>query len=706
MMTFLAQNLHALQLFDTRHEALIEAICNCEALTEDAWQVQETQDGGITLCLNGIPLQAMTGGHQEAKMLWKQTHTPRGKVSTHIILGFGMGFLAQLAARETTGQIVIYEDNLPLLKFLLSEVNFTGLFKHAHVSLVHTLDGIRARFAKQTLFPERMDVLYAGEGYQKLWSPEKHERISTWIDDFKKEAQLGLNTFYARHDLQVLNLLENLAIYPQWYHLEAFHALFKHRPAVVIGRGPSLDDALPTLKCLAEEGQTVLLAVGGALRRLSEYGIKPHFAFFYDPVSAKEQFFGLPEGYLEGITLIVPGFAPPETFTLAPQNHALLYCAKNNEFVAQFLEYLAKHYHPEHQPLGLVQHIGGGGVAVVSTEVAFRMGCSHVTLAGIDLAMKGNQVYAGGVQADVLENGVLTLHTTESHSGYTHHLLKIQGQTPEETLWTTSDFKQYRDELQFLRTFYPQQAAWNISVGGALVEGYTTLTPQALLPLYQETYHYLPASMPPLHEQIQQALKPLFTSEKHPSAQGVSWFMEGLVKEAYQLSEMLQTLTKQMHLIDALLHQPNRDTLLAHLPAIQQGTQDLLLALTANPLISHCASIPMMYFQQLYGMVTPKSTEDLFNHIKGQRALFEAMQNTLYHTIRPAWFALLSKLGFEEEAHRLNTLCNEARYQVNQTPRSLPSVQDTQRFQALSASIPDPVALKTTPRTEVHTYPS
>ncbi|MFM7469494.1 MAG: motility associated factor glycosyltransferase family protein [Vampirovibrionales bacterium] len=668
MMTFLAQNLQALQVYDTRHASLIEALLSTPELPEDAWEAVETEEGTLTLKLGGVPLQALTGGQREARQVWQEGHTPRSKVSTHIIFGFGMGYLAQLASRESAGRIVIYEDHLPLLKFLLTEINFTTLFRQPNITVVSTLQALHTVLCQDAVFPEKLDVFYAGEGYRTaLWSEEKREAMAAWFKSFTETLQLGLNTYYARHTLQVQNVLKNLVAYRQWYRLEAFHQALTWYPAVVIGRGPSLDEALPTLKRLAEEGRTVLFAVGGALRRLSECGIKPHFAFFYDPVSAKEQFYGLPEGYMEDIILLVPGFAPPETFELAPEQPALLYCSKNNEFVGQFLAYLAQSYHPTKAPLGVVQHMGGGGVAVVTTDVALRMGCSHVALAGIDLAMKGNQVYAGGVHADSVEDGVLTLHTTESHSGYTHHLVPIAGQCSGETLLTTSDFKQYRDELAYLRTLFPQQTCWNISVGGADISGFTAVTPEALYAYYQAAYTDVSEEsleQLSLKQRLQACLQPLFPSTtsllQEPQCGTPHWFLEALPQEARYTETLLQGLVEQLACLMPLLAQSSRDTLLARLPVVQQGTHRLLMELTRNPMMGHFASVPMTRFQHLYGHHTPRSTQEVFHHLQGQVALFQAMIQTLTRDIVPVWHEVLEATGHTQEAQAFVVRCQES----------------------------------------------
>lgn len=458
-MSFFELNCRAL-LAHGQHADLVDRLREAPDLPDDAWQIFETDRGDFTLVYNNIPLHSPTGGVWEAKQLLKTTHVDRNAASAHVIIGMGLGYMLQALVPNTPGRVFVYEPNLPLLKFVLTEINLSEHLNSPRVMVLDDLFELKLACRRNPVFAERFDTLIGGLGY-KLLMGEKLDEIFDEIREFLATQKLLINTYQSRHQTQVINLLHNLRHVHDWRRVDPLFKAFIHKPGLVVGRGPSLDDCIDTLKAIHDNDEAVIVAVGGAMRRLYEADITPHFAFIYDPMSSKEQFYGLPPEYIAKIHLIMSPFAPPETFELAPQSPKWMFLSSNVDYVPPFLNRLFNRPH--------VSFRGGGGVAVVSYDITRFLGCRPMALVGIDLAFRDNQVYAGGVEADMTDN-ILRLKTDETIYGGNFHMDETEGYDGA-VLKTTPDFKEYAKELTMLASEEPEEIQrFNASLIGAKIE--------------------------------------------------------------------------------------------------------------------------------------------------------------------------------------------------------------------------------------------
>lgn len=105
--------------------------------------------------------------------------------------------------------------------------------------------------------------------YHKLYQTVHQELTQLF---WATSAELGTQGFTLR---QLENLAENRI------SSACLENVFKGKTAVLLGGGPSLDEALPWVK--ANRHSVVILAVSRICRRLIEYGLTPHMVFSVDP---------------------------------------------------------------------------------------------------------------------------------------------------------------------------------------------------------------------------------------------------------------------------------------------------------------------------------------------------------------------------------------------------------------------------------------
>jgi hypothetical protein len=211
----------------------------------------------------------------------------------------------------------------------------------------------------------------------------------------------------------------------------------------------------------------VLIAVGGALRRLSQEGIVPDFAVFYDAIGMKEQLQGLPAEYLKKITMLVWPVAQDSCYE-ALVGARVLFMAKNAKQISNWLDSVlgGEHYRLE----------GGGSVSLVAFQAALAMGCNQIILVGQDLAYTNNQAYAGGVGITQDENGRIVV-VDPSNNLYVEpaRQAEVMGQNGEMMLSSAAYqgfVRHFQDLALDLAKGGSEVKLYNASIGGAHVEGY------------------------------------------------------------------------------------------------------------------------------------------------------------------------------------------------------------------------------------------
>jgi len=466
---FFEKNVQALLQADEAHAPLVARL-QVTAPTTD-YEVYESQDGHCTILYRGVCLHSQESPVREATQVANTQSTP-GQDRLHVLLGLGMGYLLDEVFRTSAGRIVVYEPDLPLLRFFLENVNLSSLLGSGRVWLEDQAVDLLTRIRRNLYSQYRLDVLVL-RSYAHLMAaeiPVLMERIATLETDRVYDAKTGR----AFHFQWLRQFLDNLPEFAKFETLDTllgdapyenpYAEQFKGKPALVISRGPSLDGALDAIREAA--GSAVLVAVGGAIRRLWEAGIVPDFAVFYDANGLQEQLAGIPDFVLARITFLISPFAQRCVFD-APSRGKLFFLGQNN---LQFADWLDQSLGRQHARLD-----GGGTVSIIGFQVAMALGCSLVTLVGQDLAFPQNQVYAGGIELQQDANGCLALTASETLYAEPETMATTSGQNGETlpTLKAYTSFIRHLEDLALKNSQSEKPVAlYNASLGGAKIEGF------------------------------------------------------------------------------------------------------------------------------------------------------------------------------------------------------------------------------------------
>lgn len=184
----------------------------------------------------------------------------------------------------------------------------------------------------------------------------------------------------------LLQTLANLPVIAREGNAASLDGLFAGRPAIVVGAGPSLDDNLPALAALQD--RAVVIGVDTALRPLLAGGVRPHVVAGVDPAELNAQHLA-GVAALDDIWLAAEGSLHPSAFS---------------GFAGRTFVFKVS----DHEPWPWLRTLGldrgglraWGSVVTSAFDLAERMGCNPIVLAGLDLSYPVRRPYCANTIYD------------------------------------------------------------------------------------------------------------------------------------------------------------------------------------------------------------------------------------------------------------------------------------------------------------------
>jgi hypothetical protein len=462
---FFEKNLQALRQADPFHERLISTLEQTSPPPEGDYRFTQSQapgaEGQHGLTYRGVALHDPQQPQAEAQALIAQ-HLRSDPDQIHLVMGLGLGYVLASAYVNSPGFIAVFEPDPALLRLVLENVDLSGYFASGRVRLTMTEADLLAVIRPRLQSGDQVDTLCLPGEARRLWSVVStlSSRLQVLFDDIA----LDYRSAEAFHRQWLRQFFANAPHLPEASPLHALAGCFAGKPAIVISRGPSLDAVLPALRTLRDSA--VLIAVGGAVRRLWEAGLLPDFALFYDANGLREQRYGIPDEAWSQIAAVIHPCAQPGCFE-APAREKFYFLTHYNKHLADWLRRTLG----EDAPL-----LGGGGtVSIIALRQALLMGCDPIVLAGQDLAFPDNQVYAGGIALQTDEYGQMVLPPSETLYAEPEAMTTVTGQNGE-ALPALHAFPGFIRQLERIAAENAQSAApvrlYNASIGGARIEGY------------------------------------------------------------------------------------------------------------------------------------------------------------------------------------------------------------------------------------------
>jgi hypothetical protein len=469
-------------------KTLVTAIQKASLPNENDLALVPNEAGDCGFQYQGVWLHNPQDPIQEVHHTFDQSCQAR-QDHAHLIFGLGLGYALDEAFQASPSlAIIVYEPNLSLLRFTLENVDLSHVLCSERVHLIadyaEFLDLVKhliyGYFQVDSLILPGMAQRFSKE--IPIWSRDIRHIILDWQRNYG-----SLKRFLPQWTERFFENLSYLVSMPALDDLKDYYA---NKPALIISRGPSLDAAIEAIASL--KGKVLLIAVGAALHRLHAAEIAPDFAVFYDMNGLDEQVHGLPDSYLEQITVIAGPFTRHSAKDYAFHQHHWLPCQATQKFA-----------HWMDEALGYLHHRidGGGSVSIAALQLSVLMGAQQIVLIGQDLAFPKNQVYAGGIEVQQNEEGHLNLEASETlFMQETLAMTTIQGQKNGEILQTLVAYTTYARQLEAyalkLANEMPHIQLYNASIGGAQLNGFELRPLDEFSPQWQQSQMDSPLSVP------------------------------------------------------------------------------------------------------------------------------------------------------------------------------------------------------------------
>ena len=323
-----------------------------------------------------------------------------------VVMGFGAGYhIAQIARRYTgTGGAVVFEPDVPLLRFVLERVDLAGDLASAHVALVtDATDSVsitNAFHGIEPLVAMGLRIMPHAPSVPRLG--ERATRFGEELTRVVRAIKTNLMTTLVQSETTLRNVLQNLGYYASGGGIAPLAGVAEGRPAIVVSAGPSLRRNLDLLADPRLRERVVVIAVQTVLKTMLARGIRPDFVTALDHHEISRRFYeGLTPADVKGVTLVVEPKANPAILDAFPGR---IICSED-ELAEGVLGDMARHH-------GAIAP--GATVAHLAYHLARHMGCDPVILIGQDLGFTDGQYYAPGAAIHQVWSGELSgLRTLE-----------------------------------------------------------------------------------------------------------------------------------------------------------------------------------------------------------------------------------------------------------------------------------------------------
>jgi len=374
--------------------------------------VETAQTGDPVLRINGLYIHSPRDPLREGQRLAQafEQADVNGEKSSIVILGFGLGYSAQAAAKLGRSVIVVEKHGSLLLKALelrdLSE--FLGKNRIIFViggsgeAITSALSVANELASKGDVGAKKIAPYIIGNkaltSFDEQWYMRVEEKIRSWTarDNVNTATHRRFGKRWVRNFSRNINAIRDYPGISRLSNLVAVQADNQSLPVFLAAAGPSLDKIKPLLCDIYE--RCVIVAVDTNLRFFIKNGIQPDFVLVVDPQFWNSRHLDRCVREKDDLqtALIAESAVYPPVLKL-PFKHKFL-CGSMFP-LGMFIE---KRVDPKTR-LG-----AGGSVASTAWDFARFLGAQEIWIAGLDLAFPDLKTHFRGARFEEISNSSST----------------------------------------------------------------------------------------------------------------------------------------------------------------------------------------------------------------------------------------------------------------------------------------------------------
>lgn len=410
-----------------------------------------TPTNDYVILKNDLPTDDLQNPKEAVRQALKNNiKNEMGPNDTIITFGIGLGYLLDEAFRLYSSKIYVYEPDLNLLHFVLSNVDISEHLASGRVFITNDLEELASRLGSTFLTKDRVEIVYLNN-YAVVKNKELL-LLTQKVFDVCKSKMVDVNTITKFSKQWISNTLENMSFVnnKEAYLLSDLENKYLGQTALIAGAGPSLDDNIEKIQ--ANRDKFVIFAVNKTVKYLLQNGITPDFVVCLDAKFVEKTLGGLEENLAR--TSAIVDIRTDCSILNKSFNKVFFSFSENDFFIKKVAKYndFMKFYE------------SGGTAALLAMVSAIKLGFSKVVLAGIDLAFKDNVIYNNG------ETMQRVSQTQIKVDQVVKNIVQVKS-VNDSFVYSREDYQVFIHHFEELIKELDYSQIYNISSFGALIEG-------------------------------------------------------------------------------------------------------------------------------------------------------------------------------------------------------------------------------------------
>lgn len=439
----------------------LEAINNLTLQRRLSRISQEESRIGISYCItptndyvilkNDLPTDDLNNPREAAKqMIAKNIHHEMTSNDKIILFGIGLGYLLDEVFQKFPSKIYIYEPDLMLLHFILSNADISEILASGRVFITNDMDELLNKLSSTFLTKDKVEILYI-QNYAITHNKELL-LLTQKVYDVCKSKIVDINTIAKFSKTWLVNTINNISAVNNnsMYLLSELENKFTGQTALIAGAGPSLNENIVHIQ--ANRDKFVIFAVNKVVKYLIQNGITPDFIVGLDARNMDKTLGGM-EGHLSRSNCLMD-IRTDSSILNKGFNKIFINFSETDFFIKKLAKYNAS----------MKFYEAGGSASTFALTAAAKMGFSQIVLAGVDLAFKDNQIYASGENMNRVSQNEIIVDSVKKN------LVQVKS-VSGGIVYTRDDYEAFIHHFEALIKELNHPNIYNISGFGAYIEG-------------------------------------------------------------------------------------------------------------------------------------------------------------------------------------------------------------------------------------------
>lgn len=380
-----------------------------------------------------------------------------------IIIGFGigLGYILDELFNKYSSKIFIYEPDLMLLHFVLSNVEMSEFLASGRVFITNDLDELIAKLASTYITKDKVEIVYL-QNYAVVKNKELL-MLTQKVLDTCKSKMIDINTITKFSRRWLINSIENITKINNEtaYMLSDLDNKFIGQTALIAAAGPSLKDNINQIK--ENRNKFVIFAVNKAVKYLIENGVNPDFIVCLDAGNMNKTLEGTDEALKNSCCIM--DIRTDKTLLNKPFRKFFINFSETDALMKKIAKY--NNF--------LKFNEVGGTASTFALASAVKMGFSKVVFAGLDLAFKDNIVYTSGETMNRISQEQIVVDNVKKN------LVQVRS-VDGKMVYTREDYETFIHHFETLIKELHYTEIYNLSTFGAYINGIKTTQFENILP--------------------------------------------------------------------------------------------------------------------------------------------------------------------------------------------------------------------------------